>query len=329
MRRVHYLYLRENMGVSPTVSALFSEYAKRAAKFYVWMTEYLDQQLREVEQEENITDIFDAGVTLPGEENEKDHDRLGPRTRRRRTAIFVGHGDFMSLVLKRIVAGFGHAVEKEKVPHRSAFVHFNTGITELEYFGNGRFLVMSHNTLPHLSDPEGSCFITGGSLKDGWSYLMPSDGCLDSEVSIAFSDEVQPNVQEQTEALRSLYLTKKASTASNNDTDDDDDDDEAGTELTIVVKRGLQVVGCAQLNDKTGRLSDVVVRPSARRSQVGRSLIDAVKNHAKKTNIGKIVAQPDTLDSKVFFEKMGFSTVDIGDCGDDYSSTIVRMECKL
>ncbi|KAL7438553.1 hypothetical protein ACHAXH_006258 [Discostella pseudostelligera] len=299
------------------------ESEERAAKFYVWMTEYLDQQLREVEQED-VADIFDAGVTLPGEENEKDHDRLGPRTRRRRTAIFVGHGDFMSLVLKRIVAGFGHAVEKDKVPHRSAFVHFNTGITELEYFGNGRFLVMSHNTIPHLSDPEGSCFITGGSLKDGWSYLMPYDGCLDSEVSIAFSDEVQPNVHEQTEALRSLYLTKKESTASNDDTDDD-----AGTELTIVVKRGLQVVGCAQLNDKTGRLSDVIVRPSARRSQVGRSLIDAVKNHAKKSNIEKIVAHPDTLDSKVFFEKVGFSAVDEGENGGEYSSSIVRMECKL
>ena len=285
------------------------------------MTEYLDQQLREVEHED-ITDIFDAGVTLPGEEDDKDHDKLGPRTRRRRTAIFVGHGDFMSLVLKRIVAGFGHAVEKEKVPHRSAFVHFNTGITELEYFGNGRFLVMSHNTLPHLSDPEGSCFITGGSLKDGWSYLMPSDGCLDSEVSIAFSDEIQPNIQEQTEALRSLYLAKKESTTCSGD-------DGAGTELTIVVKRGLQVVGCAQLNDKTGRLSDVVVRPSARRSQVGRSLIDAVKNHARQSNIEKIVAQPDTLDSKMFFEKMGFSTVDEEDSGGEYSSTIVRMECKL
>ncbi len=268
----------------------------------------------------DIADIFDAGVTLPGEENEKDHDKLGPRTRRRRTAVFVGHGDFMSLVLKRIVAGFGHAVEKEKVPHRSAFVHFNTGITELEYFGSGRFLVMSHNTLPHLSDPEGSCFITGGSLKDGWSYLMPSDRCLDSEVSIAFSDEIQPNVQEQTEALRSLYLAKKEFTTCN---------DDAGTKLTIVVKRGLQVVGCAQLNDETGRLSDVVVRPSARRSQVGRSLIDAVKNHAKQSNIEKIVAQPDTLESKVFFEKMGFSTVDEDDGGDEYSSTVFRMECKL
>mmetsp|Transcript_4966 Transcript_4966/g.7824 ORF Transcript_4966/g.7824 Transcript_4966/m.7824 type:complete len:512 (+) Transcript_4966:107-1642(+) len=307
------------------------ESEERAAKFYVWMMEYLDQQLSEVEEQE-VHDIFDAGVTLPGEEHEQCHDRLGPRTRTRRTAIFVGHGDFMSLVLKRIVAGFGHAVEKQTVPHRSAFVHFNTGITELEYFGNGRFLIMSQNNMPHLSGPDGGSYITGGYLKDGWSYLMPTDGCLDSEVSVAFSDEVQPHVQEQTEALRSLYLSKKESTSTSSDNQAKDDEDNSGTELTVVVKRGLQVVGCASLNEKTGRLSDVVVRPSARRSQVGHSLIEAVKNHAKQSNIDKIVAQTNTLDQKEFFEKMGFSSVDPfeGDKSDDlYSSEIFRMECKL
>ncbi|KAL7534706.1 hypothetical protein ACHAXR_009659 [Thalassiosira sp. AJA248-18] len=304
----------------------------RAAKFYVWMMEYLDQQLSEAGGDQNADDIFDAGVTLPGEENEQCHDRLAPRTRRRRTAIFVGHGDFMSLVLKRIVAGFGHAVEKTSVPHRSAFVHFNTGITELEYFGNGRFLIMSQNHVPHLSDPEGSCYITGGSLKDGWSYVMPTDGCLDSEVSVAFSDEVLPHVQEQTDALRSLYLSKKDTSLVN---ETKGNEDKTGSELTIVVKRGLQVVGCANLNEKTGRLSDVVVRPSARRSQVGQSLIDAVKEHARQANIDTIVVtQPHTLDGKEFFQKMGFSSVDDGaaenDKSDDsYSSTIIRMECKL
>ncbi|KAL3816295.1 hypothetical protein ACHAXA_008103 [Cyclostephanos tholiformis] len=289
------------------------ESEERAAKFYVWMMEYLDQQLSE---EKNVHDIFDAGVTLPGEENEKCHDKLAKRSRRRRTAIFVGHGDFMSLVLKRIVAGFGHAVEKEAVPHRSAFVHFNTGITELEYFGNGRFLIMSQNHIPHLSGPDG-CYITGGSLKDGWSYLMPGDGCLDSEVSVAFSDEVAPHVHEQTEALRSLYLSSKKSEKKDN------------ASTIIVVKQGLQVIGCASLNEKTGRLSDVVVKPSARRSQVGSSLIEAVKNHAKASNIEKIVAQPDTAEGKELFAKMGFSVVD--DCNFDgsYSSEIVRMECKL
>ncbi len=65
------------------------------------------------------------------------------------------------------------------------------------YFGNGRF-------------PDG-CYIMGGLLKDGWSYLMPGDGCLDSEVSMAFSVEVAPHVNEQTEVLRSLYLSTKTS----------------------------------------------------------------------------------------------------------------------
>ena len=278
--------------------------------------EYLDQQLSE---DEDVHDIFDAGVTLPGEENEKCHDRLAKRTRRRRTAIFVGHGDFMSLVIKRIVAGFGHAVEKEAVPHRSAFVHFNTGITELEYFGNGRFLVMSQNQIPHLSGPDGF-YITGGSLKDGWSYLMPGDGWLDSEVSVAFSDEVAPHVHEQTEALRSLYLSTKKSKQIK---------DKDNTSTMIVVKRGLQVIGCASLNEKTGRLSDVVVKPSARRSQVGKSLIEAVKNHAKAMLMEKIVAQPDTAEGKALFETMGFAAVDDNNADGPYSSEIVRMECKL
>lgn len=116
------------------------ESEERAAKFYLWLVEFLDQQLLEAE-DQNHEDVFDAGVTLPEEEHELDHDKFEPRTRRRRTTICVGHGDFMSLVLKRIMAGFGHAVEQESVPHRAAFIHFNTGITELEYFGNGRFLL--------------------------------------------------------------------------------------------------------------------------------------------------------------------------------------------
>ena len=302
------------------------ESEQRAARFYVWMMEFLDEQLMEAERGE-VEDIFDAGVTLPGEENDKCHDRFQPRARRRRTAIFCGHGDFMSLVLKRIVSGFGHAIEKEGESHRSAFVHFNTGITELEYFGKGRFLLMSSNQVPHLHGPNGECYITGGSLKDGWSYLMPSDKILlDSEVAFSFSDEVQPHVAEQAEALRSLYLSKSGSSSSQDELDATHHKSNA---LTVVVKRGLQVVGCASLDEKTGRLSDVVVRPSARRSYVGQSLIDAVKNRAIETKkFDKIVVEPDTSESKAFFEKMGFELTEGGN-DETYTSEIVRMECKL
>lgn len=271
---------------------------ERAAKFYTWMTEYLDMQLKEAEeQEEN------------GAEG-------------RHSAIFVGHGDFMNLVLKRVTAGFGYSVEKEGVTHRSAFVHFNTGITELEYFGKGRFLIMQHNSVPHLADPTGSCYITGGSLKDGWGFAMPNTSIFDAEVDVTFSDEVLPHVQEQTEALRSLYLSREDSTSN-----DDSKDKDSGSELTVVVKRGLQVVGCASLNEKSGRVRDVVVRPSARKSQVGQSLMDAVKEHARQSNIDKIVVESNTLNGRGFFEKMGFSSFHESDDSDP--SQFVRMECKL
>jgi broad specificity phosphatase PhoE len=109
----------------------------RAAKFYLWLCEYLDQELKDsiISDSDTVNDVFDAGVAVPGEEGENENDKHASRQRRRRTALLVGHADFMSLVLKRIVTGFGHSVENEGIPHRSAFAHFNTGMTELEYFG--------------------------------------------------------------------------------------------------------------------------------------------------------------------------------------------------
>lgn len=98
----------------------------RAAKFYLWFCEYLDRQLAIQD-----SDLFDAGVSIKGEEGEDEHDRHAKRIRRRRTAIMVGHGDFMSLVMKRLIAGYGHQVETEGISHRkfatlpvtSLFVH--------------------------------------------------------------------------------------------------------------------------------------------------------------------------------------------------------------
>jgi hypothetical protein len=86
----------------------------RAAKFFLWMCHYLDRQLEQPDH-----DLFDAGVQIEGEENECEHDKHAHRIRRRRTALVIGHGDFMSLVIKRIVAGYGHHVENEGIPHRT------------------------------------------------------------------------------------------------------------------------------------------------------------------------------------------------------------------
>lgn len=89
---------------------------QRAAKFYLWLCEYLDEQLSSATNTDE--DLFDAGVQIEGEEAECEHDKFAQRIRRRRTALFIGHGDFMSLVIKRIIAGYGHYVETEGIPHR-------------------------------------------------------------------------------------------------------------------------------------------------------------------------------------------------------------------
>lgn len=86
---------------------------KRAAKFYLWLNEYLDGQLAVTDY-----DLFDAGVSIEGEEHEDENDKHSTRIRRRRTALLIGHGDFMSLVMKRLIAGCGHYVETEGIPHR-------------------------------------------------------------------------------------------------------------------------------------------------------------------------------------------------------------------
>ena len=189
---------------------------------------------------------------------------------------------------------------------------------------------MASNQTPHLPHS----LRTGGSLKDGWSYLMPDDKfCLDAEVSIAFSDEVEGHVREQADALKQLYGRKnsaairesiKLENAAEASEYEAASTSSGGGEVTLVVKRGLQVVGCASFHEETGRISDVVVRPSARRSQVGRTLVDSARAHAKKVGADKIVAEPDTDGARAFFEKLGFESVD-GDGGDAGGS---RMEAK-
>jgi hypothetical protein len=194
----------------------------RANKFYNWFCDHLDTQLGEkIDNNENnnnstTTDIFDASVCIPGEENENEHDKYSQRIRRRRTTILIGHGDFMNLLLQRIMTGYGHTIEKIGTSSRSAYVHWNTGITELEYFGHGRFLMMSLNSTPQFITPyDNTKYRSGGSLKDGWSYLVPD--VVDADVtSIAISEDnydiIPDHIRSQTDALRELYLPSSSST---------------------------------------------------------------------------------------------------------------------
>ena len=323
-------------GTGPETRA---ESERRAAKFYVWLCEHLDQQL--ALPHHCTPGIFDAGVSIPGEEKENEHDKHAPKLRRRHTQLLVGHGDFMSLVLKRIVAGFGHAVESPGIPHRSAFVHCNTGMTELEYFGHGRWLVMAQNTTPHLTSTE---YLSGGSLKDGWSFLMPNDANLyrHAEVAVAFSDEeLDDHVLEQREALKALYLSSEecselllaptSSTTTPTSVEGDENQSnsvgvDAGSGWSVdqeesardrkdrvkhfVVQHGHQVVATATYSERTGQLYDVAVRPSAGWPAT-EALLHAVQQHSKRIGrSGSLLVRPRSRQSRQMFKDAGFREVD-------------------
>lgn len=291
----------------------------RASKFYTWFCDYLDQQLLLSSSDEQCDDdIFDAGVCVVGEEHEDEHDIHTVRMRRRRTAILIGHGDFMSLLLQRIVAGFGHSVENTGIPHRSAFVHWNTGITDIEYFGHGRFLIMSQNATPHIPPSLFCKYRSGGSLKDGWSYIMPNDRSIlnQSEVKVVFSDETLPqHIQVQSDALKELYLSSKTSSnisigCSSSIANDEKTlsvvEEEATTPDTtnqtnkkhFIVKRGLQVVAVASYSDDTGTLYDVAIRPSAG-TDASKLLLQAAQDHSKKLGrSGSLLVLPRSTESQ-------------------------------
>jgi ribosomal protein S18 acetylase RimI-like enzyme len=144
---------------------------------------------------------------------------------------------------------------------------------------------------------------------------MPSDEfVLGAEVSVAFSDELEDHILEQTQALKALYLHSNGS--------DGDSEFKASKNLRVeeervadkgkvfVVKRGLQVVGVATYSEDTGLLTDVAVRPSAKGDEIGKALMNAVKSHARKLGrSGSLIVQPRSHDSKSLFESMGFSEV--------------------
>jgi ribosomal protein S18 acetylase RimI-like enzyme len=182
---------------------------------------------------------------------------------------------------------------------------------------------MGTNQTPHFPAEEYSNLRSGGSLKDGWSYLMPTDAhiVLNQEVAVAFSDEqIDDHVKEQTEALRALYLPGGGNTSgavlagsglSVEELGEDDDSQNSGATISFFVKRGLQVVGYAKYNENTGKITEAIVRPSARNSKVGETLLRAIRSHSQKLGrSGSLYMTPTTAEDKKFFKGLGFEDAD-------------------
>jgi len=300
----------------------------RAAKYCLWLTEYLDGLMYEHNEEETEIDedLFDVGFLLPGEDLEDEHDRFIQRLRRRRTVLAIGHGDFMSVVLKRLVGGYvgcgqgGRLVEQSGLPHRTAFAHYNTGITELEYFGHSRFIVMAANVTPHIPPERHRELRSGGTLRDGWAFTVPPlpeirvviEALADTDDTGNKNsiDGLHDHVQEQIAALRSLYLTSSLLSEEMGSTSDDNDIENRNS-FRFTVKRGFQVLAVATYSEWNKFLTDVAIRPTA---MVADTLVQAIKEHAVSHSKlkGNLLVRPLTVEDKRLFERMGFTHQDVG-----------------
>ena len=210
---------------------------------------------------------------------------------------------------------------------------------------------MSSNQTPHLAPNEYSTLRTGGSLKDGWSYLVPNDDVvLHAEVSVKFSDEaLEEHVREQKEALKSLYLSSHsaAQLVSNQDSDLLVEEEEShkqttnnkgrGNEVHFIVQRGLQVVGCATMDHQSGEIYDVAIKPSAQKDAVG-LLISKIIDHQQESlrqeagggaggrhRSGSLRIHPRSAASMELFQQMGFVPSSSSSNNED-EDTVVTME---
>lgn len=172
---------------------------------------------------------------------------------------------------------------------------------------------MTTNHTPHFHSSQYRDLRSGGSLKDGWSYLVPADEfVLNAEVSVAFADELEDHVKEQANALRALYLSSssnqdKPKTNVSTGLEIEEEEVEKKDQVQFIMKRGLQVVGVATYSDRTGHLFDVAIRPSAAEDCIGETLMDAVKKHARKLGRSEsLIVHPRSPDSMPFFRSLGF-----------------------
>ncbi len=178
---------------------------------------------------------------------------------------------------------------------------------------------MGTNQTPHLNHVTDLDLLSGGGLKDGWAYIMPPDKHIMDETGHAELEvDMDDHLKEQTEALKNLYAYRRRS--SDLSTEDNKNAlsvqeingafirmNSNGNEVSILVKRGLEVVACASLNDQTGFLTDVVVRPSAKKGKAWKILVEEAKQFTLKTLENKVLrVQVDTDEEESFYRENGF-----------------------
>ena len=136
------------------------------------------------------------------------------------------------------------------------------------------------------------------------------------------------HVQEQTVALKALYLSSSSSSEEIIQTGDNENI-ENGKSLRFVVKRGFQVLAVATYSERNSLLTDVAIRPTA---CVAATLLEAVMQHALSSNKSQIVlaVRPREIGDKKLFQRMGFLDSQLDqDCELDVHTGINQKQQQL
>ena len=178
---------------------------------------------------------------------------------------------------------------------------------------------MGTNQTPHLNHISDLDLLSGGGLKDGWAYIMPPDKhIMDETGHVELDADMDDHLKEQTGALRNLYACRRQSSDLSTENDKNTLSvqeingafirmNSNGNDISILVKRGLEVVACASLNDQTGLLTDVVVRPSAKKGNAWKILVEEAKKYTlKKLEKKALVIQIETDEEESFYRENGF-----------------------
>jgi 2,3-bisphosphoglycerate-dependent phosphoglycerate mutase len=195
--------------------------------------------------------------------------------------VVVGHGDLFTRLLRR---WFG-------VPwgRGLAFIHGNTGITQLTWERGQGVLLEYTNDQRHL--PE--ALHTGES--DGWwKYTTPD---LAIARYLGWS-AIPRELADELAALRRLL--HDAEGKSMRDYEDSD-----ARSVHFVANVEDRVAGYVQFDSATGRLRQLIIRPQHRGGRLGRRLVAAVEAEARAQGRGELLVHA-WVESLGFYRALGF-----------------------
>jgi GNAT superfamily N-acetyltransferase/broad specificity phosphatase PhoE len=209
------------------------------------------------------------------------------------TLIVIAHGDLMTRWLRHWLG----------VSWRTslAFVHGNTGITELHWHGERGLLLVGSNDLAHLPPDLRS----DSRITDAWWRYSTPDLAIDRYQGPA---GVARELWSAAVSLRQeLLLARELTSLADYQKSDD-------RSVHFLARIAGRFAGTVQYDPELGRLRQMVVAPEYRGGRVGRALVEAVREEAARRGRPELRVHAWS-ESVPFYQRLGFRP-----CGDEVTA---------